>query len=173
MQQLRFWFSPSGRLRPLPFVLAALLVYAAGAASHLLTAPDAVARGGLWLFAAAQALLTWIWFSLHAKRLSDADRGAGLAAAVAALYALSVVLFLIVATSFFSSLGAASDKNAMTGAGLVLLVWIIASLSAWSDHDVGWLIVAALMVIAVLPMVLAACLTAFAATRPSAAPRAA
>jgi len=171
MHVLRFLLSPSGRLRPQAFVFAALGVYAAGAASQWLTAPDAVAHNGLWLFAAAQAALTWIWFCLHAKRLRDADRGPGLAAGIGVLYALSVVLFLIVATSFFSSLGAASDRNAMTGAGLILFVWVVASLSTWSDHDVGWLIVAALTAIALLPMFLALCVTAFAATRPSTEPR--
>ena len=52
MQALRFLFSPSGLLRPRAFIVAAIVVYAVGAVSPLLTHPDMVAHGGLWLFAA-------------------------------------------------------------------------------------------------------------------------
>ena len=38
-----------------------------------------MARTGPWLFAAAQALLIWVWYVLHAKRLRDAGRSVGLA----------------------------------------------------------------------------------------------
>ena len=37
-----------------------------------------------------QALLIWMWFALHAKRLRDAGRTIGLAVGAAVLYALSV-----------------------------------------------------------------------------------
>src|SRR5580692_11893212 len=103
MQALSLLFSPNGRLRPQPFIYGALAVYALGAASQLLTRPDVMMRGGLWLFAASQAVLIWIWFALHAKRLRDADRAAGLAAGASLLYALAVVLLLIVATAFFTT----------------------------------------------------------------------
>ncbi len=73
--------------------------------------PDIVARTGLWPFVAAQAVLIWIWFALHAKRLHDAGRSTGLAAGAALLYALSVVLLLIVATAFFTT-----SPSAATGA---------------------------------------------------------
>src|SRR5580658_9709912 len=89
--------SPGGRLKPQPFTYAAIAVYLAGAASHLLTAADVMTRAGLWPFLAAQILLLWLWFALHAKRLRDAGHGSGLAAGVALLYALSIALLLIVA----------------------------------------------------------------------------
>ena len=78
MQALRFLFSPSGRLRPQAFAVAAIAVYAAGLASQLLTTPRVIARDGLWPFAMVQVVLVWVWFSLHAKRLRDADRSIGL-----------------------------------------------------------------------------------------------
>src|SRR5579872_6466374 len=90
MAALRFLFSPFGQLAPRPFVVAAVAVYAAGAASQLLTMPDMLRHGGLWAFGGMQALLTWIWFALHAKRLRDAGRPIGLAAGASVLYALSV-----------------------------------------------------------------------------------
>ena len=57
MHALRFLFSPSGRLRPQPFVFAAAGVYAAGVASHGLTTADVIARVGLWAFVAVQVLI--------------------------------------------------------------------------------------------------------------------
>src|ERR1700733_7995182 len=103
MEALRLVFSPSGRLGPLAFAYGAIAIYAAGAASQWLTLPDVLSRAGLWPFAAVQALLIWIWFVLHARRLHDAGRPAGLAAAAALLYALAVVLLLIVGASFFAT----------------------------------------------------------------------
>jgi hypothetical protein len=173
MQTLRFLFSPSGRLRPQAFAFAAISVYVAGVASHLLTTPDVVTRGGLWPFAAVQALLTWIWFALHAKRLRDADRAVGLAAGVSLLYALSVVLLLIVAAAFFNtSTDSMADANATSALGLILLLAIVATLSDSSNFDFGWFVVAILTAVALVPVFVALFVTLWAATRPSAQQRA-
>jgi len=83
MQTLRLIFSPSGRLAPQAFIVAAVLVYLVGIASHLLTGSSVVLHAGLWPFLFVQALLIWIWFAVHAKRLHDAGRTAGLAAGTA------------------------------------------------------------------------------------------
>jgi uncharacterized membrane protein YhaH (DUF805 family) len=169
MQALRFLFSPSGRMPAGPFVFAAIAVYVAGAASQVLTRPEVAARGGLWLFGATQAVLIWIWFALHAKRLRDADRAIGLAAGVSLLYALSIVLLLIVAFAFFAtSSGATTDANATSGLGLILLVAIIASLSGSNNYDFAWVMAAILTILAFLPVILALAVTLWAATRPSA-----
>ena len=86
MQALRLLFSPFGRLGPKAFVIAVIVVDAAGAASQWLTVLGATANNKLWLFAAVQALLIWVWFVLHAKRLRDAGRSIGLAVGAAVLY---------------------------------------------------------------------------------------
>ena len=166
MQALRFLFSPSGRLSPQSFAIAAIAVYAAFAASQLLTAPDVVARGGLRLFAAAQIALTWIWFALHARRLHDAGRAEGIAAGAALLYGLSVVLFLIMATAFFTSLGALSATNGSGAIGIALMVSLLALLSNSGPHDLGWFVVAILMALAFAPILVALAVTLWAATRP-------
>ncbi len=169
MQAMRFLFSPLGRIQPQAFVAAVIAVYVAGAASQWLTMPEAVARGGLWLFAALQALLAWLWFALHAKRLRDAGRAIGLAAGVAILYALSIVLLLIVAVAFFTTSGTTmAGANTASALGLILLVSIIATLSGSSSHDLASLIVAILTALAFVPIVLALIVTLWAATRPSA-----
>jgi len=46
MQTLRAFFVPTGILRPRPFVIAAIAIYLAGAASQFLTASAIVARTG-------------------------------------------------------------------------------------------------------------------------------
>jgi uncharacterized membrane protein YhaH (DUF805 family) len=165
MQALRFLLSPSGRMGPQAFAVAVAAVYAAGAASQLLTMPDVMARRGIWLFAALQALLTWVWFAIHAKRLRDAGRASGLAAAASLLYALSIVLLLIVAAAFFTASSGATDTN--SALGLILLVAIIATLSGSSNYDIAWLMAAMLTVVACLPIIVAVAVTLWAATRPS------
>lgn len=168
MQKLRLLFSPSGRLPPQAFIAFAAAVYLAGAASHLLTAPDVIARAGLWPFIVAQALLIWVWFVLHAKRLRDAGKGVGLAAAVCILYALSVALLIIIAASFYNALaGQVPDANTAGALGLILLVSIVAILIGAPHYDLAWLMVAILLAIAFVPIVLAVAVTVWAASRPS------
>ncbi len=172
MQALRFLFSPSGRLAPPAFVFAVIVVYAAGAASHWLTTPDVIARTGLWPFVAVQALLIWIWYALHARRLHDTGRAAGVAAGVGVLYVLSLVLLIIVAASFFNTAGEGSGPNAAGALGLLLLASIIASLLGSPHYDLSWLIVAVLVVMAVVPLVVAVLFSIWAARQPSAQERA-
>jgi uncharacterized membrane protein YhaH (DUF805 family) len=174
MQTLRLIFSPSGRLAPQPFVVAAILVYVAGVASHLLTGSSVVSRAGLWPFLFVQVLLIWIWFAVHAKRLHDAGRTASLAVGVAILYALSIALLVIVAASFYGALAGQppfEDANTASALGLILLLSIIGILLGAPHYDLAWLMVAILLLIALLPLVLAFVLTLWAATRPGAQER--
>jgi len=174
MEALRFLFSPSGRLSPQAFLLGAFAVYAAGAASHLLTMPAVMTRGGPWPFAVVQALLIWIWYVLHAKRLRDADRSVAPAVAAAILYGLAIILLLILAVSFYYPLaGQGTDANTASALGLILLVAVVAVLLGSPQYDLGSLVVAILLLLAFLPLILAVGVTLFAATRPSAEGRAA
>jgi uncharacterized membrane protein YhaH (DUF805 family) len=171
MQALRLVFSPAGRLSPQPFIVAAVVVYVAGMVSHWLTTPDVIRRAGLWPFLAAQVVLVWIWYVLHAKRLRDGGQSAGLAAGVSVLYALSVVLLVIVAASFYGPLaGQGTDPNTASALGLILFASIIALLAGAPHYDVSWLIVAILLLLAFVPIVLAVATTVWAATRPRARP---
>jgi len=166
MQSPYLVLSPDGRLRPQPFVLGAAAVYVAGAVSHWLTVPDVTARTGLWAFAAAQALLTWLWFVLHAKRLHDAGRGDGLAVAVALLYALSIVFLLILAMNFFAGSGGLMGNAGATGAlELILFLYIIETLAG--SHDLGSIVVGVMTLFAFVPIIVALLFTLWAATRPS------
>jgi uncharacterized membrane protein YhaH (DUF805 family) len=169
MQSLGILFSPGGRLKPQPFIYGVIAVYIAGAASHFLTSPDVITRGGLWPFLGAQILLLWLWFALHAKRLRDAGRGSGLAVGVALLYALSVALLVIVADSFFNtSDGLMSNANATSALGLVMILYIISALAGSTQYDIAWAVVAILTLIGILPIVVSLAFSVWTATRPSA-----
>jgi uncharacterized membrane protein YhaH (DUF805 family) len=169
MQVFSYLFAPSGRLKPQSFVYGALAVYLFGLASHLLTTPDVLRRFGLWLFIAVQALLVWVWFCLHGKRLHDAGRSNGLALGIALLYLLSAVLLLVVADSFFgASSGLMGDANGTAALYLLLMLYIAATLIGSPHYDLVSLAVAILIFMAFVPIVLALGFTYWAATRPSA-----
>ena len=168
MQALQFLFSPRGRLKPQPFIYGAAGIYLFGVASHLLTTPDVIRHGGLWPFVAAQILLIWIWFVLHAKRLHDAGRGSGMAAAVGLLYVLSVVLLLIVADSFFNTSDGLMDNAPATSAlELILLLYVIVTLIGSPHYDLAWLMVVLLMLIGFAPIVVAVVFSVWTARRAS------
>jgi|HubBroStandDraft_6_1064221.scaffolds.fasta_scaffold205325_2 uncharacterized membrane protein YhaH (DUF805 family) len=168
MQANSFLLSPNGRLRPAPFIYGAVAVYLAGLASHVLTMPHVITRAGLWPFIAAQILLIWIWFALHSKRLHDAGRSNGLAVGVAVLYALSILLLLIVADSFFNtSDGPMMNASATSALGLILVLYVVSALAGSSQYDLAWVVVAILTLMAFVPIIAAISLTIWSATRPS------
>jgi uncharacterized membrane protein YhaH (DUF805 family) len=159
MPILRLFFDAAGRLAPAPFILAVILVYALGLAAQLLTAPGVTSRAGLWPFALAQALLVWVWFALHAKRLRDAGYGINAAQGVAAIYALAVVLLVFVA-AFFLEGGGESSAGAMPGARIVLL-HLLGLFQGPPDP------LTLLALIACLSVLIAPACSIWAATRPS------
>ncbi len=168
MQGLRFLFSPEGRIAPRSFFVAAIIVYLLGSASHFLTSPLVIARAGLWPFVALQAVLIWVWFVLHAKRLHDSGRASGLAVGVALLYVLSIVLLLIVADAFFNTSDSVMhDPNATSALGLILLLYIIGTLLGSMHFDLVWVTVAILTAMALVPIIVALGFTLWTATRPS------
>jgi hypothetical protein len=163
--------SPQGRLRPQPFLAAIAAIYIAGALSHWLTVPGVITHVGLWAFAAAQAVLIWLWFVAHAKRLHDAGRGEGLAVAVAVLYVLSLILLLLLATNFFagSEAGSLGDASATSALELVLLLYIVMTLTSPVQYDLTWIVVVILTLFAFVPVIVALVFTLWAATRTSVA----
>ncbi len=110
MHLFHLFFAPGGRLGAGCFAGAVILAYALWLAAHLLTVPAVLARAGLWPFVLVQALLIWVWFALHAKRLRDAGRGVGPAQGIAVIYTLAVALLVLVA-AFFLDGGAASGAS--------------------------------------------------------------
>jgi hypothetical protein len=108
---------------------------------------------------------------LHAKRLRDAGRGEGLAIAVALLYVLSLVLLLLLATNFFagSEPGSLGNSSATSALELVLLLYIVMTLTGPLQYDLTWIVVVILTLFAFVPVLVALCFTLWTATRTSAA----
>jgi hypothetical protein len=73
-----------------------------------------------------------------------------------------------VAGAFYGALagGSATDPNAAGALNLLLFVSVVAMLSGMPQGGLAWLIVAALLLIAYAPIVLALATTVWAATRP-------
>jgi uncharacterized membrane protein YhaH (DUF805 family) len=163
--QVGSFLSPNGRLSPRPFIYGAIAVYILGAASHALTVPGVIARFGLWPFMAIQIVLIWIWFVLHARRLRDAGRSIGIAAGASILYALSIVLLLIVVVGFSDH--PMSNPNAGGALNVIMLIYVITSLSGSLESGIAWAIIAMFTALAFVPMIVALAVTLWAATRPA------
>ena len=171
MDALRFLLSPSGRLRPQPFVLAVIAVYIAGVAAQWLTAPDVLRRISIVPFAFVQIALIWMWFALHAKRLRDGGERTGLAVGAGVLYALGIVLLLVLGAGFIDP-GRDGDWGPTGSAalGLIVVVVVIGTLLDTANYDAISLMIAGfLTVMALLPVIVALAVTVWAATRPSVA----
>jgi len=171
MDALRFLLSPSGRLRPQPFVLAVIAVYIAGVATQWLTAPDVLRRIGIVPFALLQIVLIWMWFALHAKRLRDGGERTGLAVGAGVLYALGIVLLLVLGAGFIDP-GRDGDWGPTGSAalGLIVVIVVIGTLLDTANYDAISLMIAGfLTVMALLPVIVALAVTVWAATRPSVA----
>jgi len=162
--------STSGRLAPLPFVVAAIVVYLASFGSQVLLSAPVTARMSVAPFVLVQAALIWLWLVLHARRLHDAGRPAGLAVGIAIVYALEVVLLVIVVWLMLES-GMAAGGGAGRESS-ILHLFVILYLMALLSGDPGlgalqiWII--GFVALMLLPVVIALGFSLWAATRTSA-----
>jgi uncharacterized membrane protein YhaH (DUF805 family) len=156
MQSLALLFSASGRVAPKPFARAILAVYAAALLSLLLLSAPVVLRAGLVPFVLVQALAAWAWFCLHAKRLRDAGRDAGPALAIAGLYALAIVLFLLMVAVAAPPVGGVPAPGEE---------W--SDLPVAGDPELGLFayVAAGMLALIVAPMLIAIAFSVWAATR--------
>ncbi len=167
MESLALFFSSRGRIARKPFALAVLLVYVLMFASQLLLSTAITTRLNVLLFALAQGLLTFAWYALHAKRLRDAGRGTAAATALAVLYALSVVLFLLLVELV---IGTDATTGNQGGVLTTMLVWLaMGAVFAGMDAMNLFLYLAiVIMVLTLLPFVIAIGVSLWIGTRPSA-----
>jgi uncharacterized membrane protein YhaH (DUF805 family) len=165
MQTLRVLFSPAGIMAPRPFIAAVIAIYLAATASYTLTSADVIGRAGPWPFAAVQALLLWIWFALHARRLRDAGRSTAIAAVAAVLYAITLIVLVSISALLFSTgIPGDAQHNASGALGLILIAEIIAILAGNPHFDLSALMAAFLVALAIVPPVWAIAVTLYAAT---------
>ena len=143
-----------GGLAPRPFALGVFAVWIAGIASQLLLTGDVIARGGLWPFIIAQALLIAIWLALHIRRLRDAGQGPAAAIGIALIYILSIGLLLML-VAFFTHPDSVAPRggegpasNAVIG---TLLVVFLFNIVFTPDFGVFSTILKGLILIAFMP----------------------
>ena len=154
---LALFTSTEGRLGRKPFFLYVLAIYLAGLAAQLLLVPQVMARGGVWPFVLAQAILLWAWLAVHIKRLRDAGQGPAGAVGVALIYALAIVLMLLMVAfltnpnSPAAPVGQGDDSAAFS----LLLLVVIFSLLFSPDFGVFMTILKLIIFIACLPAIMA------------------
>lgn len=166
---LRSQLVSSGRMGRGPFAVAIAVVYLLGFGSQTLLSPPVTSRAGVWVFVVVQAVLIWLWYALHARRLRDAGRPTGTAGGIALVYALEIVLLAIVVWLIITS-GFEQGGEREAGGIFKLFVFIYLLALLTGDPLLGslgyWLLgfVALLM----LPVIIALVFTVWTATRPGA-----
>jgi uncharacterized membrane protein YhaH (DUF805 family) len=159
--------SSSGRLSRQPFAIAAVVVYVAAVASQTLLTPAVMARAGVLAFAVAQAALIWVWFALHAKRLHDAEHGTAAAAGLAVIWALAVVLFVLIMAVLYQSAAAAEGNTGSSLVAVLAFLYLVAILQGTTDFGPLGLVLAAFIVAAFSPFLIAIGFSIWAGSRPS------
>jgi hypothetical protein len=161
--------SSSGRLAPLPFAAAVLVVYLVSFGSQVLLSPPVTRWAGVWAFLLVQAALIWAWIVLHGNRLRDAGRPIGLAVGIACVYALEVVLLVLLVWLLLSAGLNRPDEPAGSASILNLLVIVTLLTMLGGDPNLGELQVwvMALVVLMLLPVALALGFSIWAGTQPS------
>jgi hypothetical protein len=168
MQPLALFFSARGRLPPKPFALGVTAVYLTAFLSQLLVSPPAIAHAGPAPFALVQALATWCWFCLHAKRLRDSDHGIGAAIAIAILYGLAMVLFLLTVALIADPIPKdATNAPAADLADLFVLFLFVAMLTGDPNLGLFSYVVMAVLMLILMPILMAIGFSIFAFGRPS------
>jgi uncharacterized membrane protein YhaH (DUF805 family) len=167
MDSLALFFSSRGRIARTPFAIAVVLVYVLIFASQLLLTQPITARANVIPFVLVQGLLTFAWYALHTRRLRDIGRGSGGASALAILYALSVVLFILLVEL---AIGTGSTSDNQGGLLVTMLVWLaLGAVVAGMDAMSLFLYLAiVIMVLILVPLVIAIGFSLWAGTRPSA-----
>jgi uncharacterized membrane protein YhaH (DUF805 family) len=170
--------SPQGRLAPRAFTIAVIGLYIAVFCSQALLGGGVTGAFGFWPFMLVQAALAWVWFILHAKRLHDAGRTAGHAAAIAVLYMLGMVLLMLVVMLIISAdpgqgaNGSASGGGTGSEVGGVVRVFVLLGMVALLFGNAGLgefgYLLLGFMGLVMAPIVVAIVYSIWAGTRPTA-----
>jgi uncharacterized membrane protein YhaH (DUF805 family) len=166
MESVALFFSAAGRMARKPFVAGVLVVYVAAFLSQLLMSPPVMLRAGLAPFALVQAIASWAWFCLHAKRLRDAGRGIGPAVAIAVLYALAMVLLLLIVALIAGTPPSAAAPAPSAGlADVLVLFFLIAMLTGEPNLGLFGYVVMGVFALIFTPMLIALGFSVWAGTR--------
>jgi hypothetical protein len=163
---LRALLLPSGRLAPRPFTIAVIVLYAIIFASQMLLSSAVTARGGVWPFVAAQALLIWVWIVLHRRRMHDAGRPTGLVIGIALAYAVEIILIVAMAWLILAS-AANSSGEQVTVLHVFIFIYLLGLMSGDPHFGALTIWLYGFVVLLLVPIVAAFGLSLWAATRPS------
>jgi uncharacterized membrane protein YhaH (DUF805 family) len=149
MNYLDLLFSPKGTIKPQPFAIVVIGIYAINILLGSVLDGEFIKRVGAWQYAVFQLILTWIWFSVHAKRLRDAGRGYVVAAVIAFIYAAASVLMLNLVAGSTATIGEADPKEPKVS--LIGAIFAVLFINTLFTGD-PFLIVALLVVFIGLPL---------------------
>jgi uncharacterized membrane protein YhaH (DUF805 family) len=171
---------PQGRLAPRTFAIAVIGLYVVVFCSQALLGGGVTGAFGFWPFIVAQAAIAWVWFILHAKRLHDAGRTAGHAAAIAVLYMLGMILLMLVVMLIISAdpgqgaNGGAGGGNTGSEVGGVVRLFVLLGMVALLFGNAGLgefgYLLLGFMALVMAPIIVALIFSSWAGTRPTASP---
>jgi hypothetical protein len=122
-------------------------------------------RAGLAPFVLVQAIASWAWFCLHAKRLRDAGRGIGAAIAITILYALGMVLLLLIVALTAETPPSGAVETPSAGLGdFLLLFFLIAMLTGSLHLGLFAYVLMGILALILMPMLIALGFSIWAAT---------
>lgn len=104
-------FSPKGTIKPQPFAIIVGAIYLLNIVAGSVLEGQFIKRVGPWPYLALQVILTWIWFTAHAKRLRDAGKGYVVAAVLAFIYAGTIVLILNLLAASTANISGTVDQT--------------------------------------------------------------
>ena len=81
----------------MPFATAVTAIYAVNLIVCNYLSLGFLARGGVIPFLLFQAVLTWVWYVLHARRLADAGRSIWIARSIAVMFFLFICMVALIA----------------------------------------------------------------------------
>ena len=147
-------FSPKGTIKPQPFALIVIAIYALNLIAGSIVEGDFIKRVGPWPYLGLQMMLTWIWFAAHAKRLRDAGRGWVVAAVIAFIYAAAIVLMINLVSASAANITEPTDPKEpkVSLIGAIIAVLFINTLFTGDP----FLIVALIVLVIGLPLLWAA-----------------
>lgn len=149
MNLLDLLFSRKGTIRPQTFVIIVGAIYAINIAIGSILEGAFVKRVGPWPYLGMQLILTWIWFTAHAKRLRDAGRGWAVAATLAFVYAAFIVLMINLVSSSTANYEPVDPKEPRTSLiGAIIAVLFINTLFTGDP----FLIVVLIVIVIGLPL---------------------
>jgi uncharacterized membrane protein YhaH (DUF805 family) len=161
-------FSSDGRLSRGQFAIAVIAVYCLGLASQGLLIMPIVARAGFFPFIILHAVLLWVWFAIHAKRLRDCGHGIGSAVGIAIVNVLSIIFLLMVISFLVSPVEGQPGEIAGGVIGTWMFLIFLVEVFSGAPH-LGWLgrVLMVIVGIAMLPILLAVGFSIWAGTRRS------